>query len=504
MKRAYGVLGLLGAICLITLAIEPSFLAEANLYNIVRWTALYGVISIGVAFVIITGGIDLSIGSVVALTGCLLALFLSVSHTDTGQKFKVVSVDADNRIIMLDGDTSQLQHHDKLRFFDRANRANEYMIDHRADLPAGFKNAVAVREKKVEQLEKGTELIWLKMDPQMHPVTAVILVLLIGCAVGLIHGLLITKMKLQPFVVTLCGLLIYRGLTRVMAGDSNVGFGVYHSGLKYLAIGKPFSIPLPGVRWIAEGRWSSINHVQEQGEWVPEVHKVGARMMDEAGNPMLDSAGKVMQYAADTPELLDFWGWVAIPMPMLIMVFLGIVGAIFLNKTIYGRYLLALGRNEKAAQFSGINTDRMVILSYVICSCLAALGGILFVLDLNSVQPNTHGGYYELYAIAAAVLGGCSLRGGEGSVFGVIVGAAMMRTLRNSINMLGIPIQLEFAIIGGVILIGVVADELVKRVVAQRRRILQTRQMMADEGTAKPPPSSSDPPPTADQPPTSA
>jgi len=345
MKRAYGVLGLLGTICLITLAVEPSFAAEANLYNIVRWTALYGVISIGVAFVIITGGIDLSIGSVVALTGCLLALFLSVSHTDTGQKFKVKSIDADKRIMILDGDTSQFGHHDKLRYFDRGNKANEFLIDQRVELPAGLTNAVAVREKKVEIMEEGTELTWLQMDPQMNPAVAVALVILIGCVVGLIHGLLITKLKLQPFVVTLCGLLVYRGLTRVIAGDSNVGFGVYHAGLKYLAIGKPFSIPLPGVRWIADGRWSSVNHIQEQGQWVPEIHKAGSTMMDAAGDPMRDAAGKVMKYTADTPELLDFWGWIAIPMPLLIMIALGILGAIFLNKTIYGRYLLALGRN---------------------------------------------------------------------------------------------------------------------------------------------------------------
>ena len=79
------------------------------------------------------------------------------------------------------------------------------------------------------------------------------------------------------------------------------------------------------------------------------------------------------------------------------------------------------------------------------------------------------GEFYELYAIAAAVLGGCSLRGGEGSILGVVIGAAVMRVLYNSINILHIPTHLEFAIIGAVILLGVIADELVKRFVSKRR-----------------------------------
>ncbi len=91
------------------------------------------------------------------------------------------------------------------------------------------------------------------------------------------------------------------------------------------------------------------------------------------------------------------------------------------------------------------------------------MGGVLFALDVNSVQPAGQGNFYELYAIAAAVLGGCSLRGGEGSIFGALVGTATMRLLYNSINVLGFPTQLEFAIIGVVLLLGVIADEMLRR-----------------------------------------
>jgi ribose transport system permease protein len=158
-----------------------------------------------------------------------------------------------------------------------------------------------------------------------------------------------------------------------------------------------------------------------------------------------------------------------VPNPFFVMLLFGVLAAIFLNRTIYGRYLLALGRNETAARYSGINTDAMKITAYVICSALAGLGGILFSLDLNSIQPSGLGEFYELYAIAAAVLGGCSLRGGEGSILGVIIGTAVMRVLYNAINILHIPTHLEFAIIGAVILSGVIVDELVKRIAAKRR-----------------------------------
>ena len=89
----------------------------------------------------------------------------------------------------------------------------------------------------------------------------------------------------------------------------------------------------------------------------------------------------------------------------------------------------ALGRNEEAARYSGINTQRMTILAYVLCAVMAGIGGMLFALDGNSIAPSSFGNFYELYAIAAAVLGGCSLRGGEGSILGVIIGTALMHTL---------------------------------------------------------------------------
>ena len=112
----------------------------------------------------------------------------------------------------------------------------------------------------------------------------------------------------------------------------------------------------------------------------------------------------------------------------------------------------------------------MIIVAYVICSLLSGLGGMLFVLDVGSAQPSDFGNFYELYAIAAAVLGGCSLRGGEGYITGVIIGAALMQVLKNMINLIdAIPTNIEYAVIGAVILCGVATDEIVKRAAAKRK-----------------------------------
>jgi ribose transport system permease protein len=146
-----------------------------------------------------------------------------------------------------------------------------------------------------------------------------------------------------------------------------------------------------------------------------------------------------------------------------VLIVVAVLIAVFLNMTVWGRHLLATGRNEEAARYSGIRSSRYILLAYLLCSLLAGLGGILFALDVNTVQPDNLGNFYELYAIAAAVLGGCSLRGGEGSVLGVIVGAALMRVLTNAVGVLGVKNQWEFAIIGIVILIAVVVDELLRR-----------------------------------------
>ena len=368
-KKILGISALLVLVVGVTAALEPRMVSADNLENLIRRTSLFGVLSIGAAFVIVTGGIDLSIGSVVGLVGSLLPLWIE------GRGWPAV------------------------------------------------------------------------------PAVAAALALAVALGIG--HGLLVTRVRLQPFVVTLCGLLVYRGVARWLTDDQTQGFGTGHQALRSLATAKPLA--LTSLAAIA----GALLLVVCLAEW---------RRREGGRGPLLATAlallllGLVGRFAGPT-GLAEFEA----PAPFLFLLVVTGAGAYLLNETIWGRHLLALGKNLEAARYSGIRTDRLVVASYAICSGLAGLGGVLFVLDQNSAQPASQGNFYELYAIAGAVLGGSSLRGGEASIVGVVIGTAVVRALYNAINLLGIPTQLEFAIIGAVILGGVVSDELVRRAVARRR-----------------------------------
>ena len=143
--------------------------------------------------------------------------------------------------------------------------------------------------------------------------------------------------------------------------------------------------------------------------------------------------------------------------------------AVVLHRSVFGRYLFAVGKNEEAARYSGIRTERS-------CGGLhhlrraGGLSSIYLAMYTRSISPACHGNFYELYGIAAAVLGGCSLRGGEGSILGIVLGTILLQILQNLVNLLGIPSSLNFAVMGGVILIGVVADQQLTRLRERRSR----------------------------------
>jgi len=227
---------------------------------------------------------------------------------------------------------------------------------------------------------------------------AVPLVLAIGAAIGVAHGLLIARLNIQPFIVTLAGLLIYRGVARTLTEDRTKGFGIDHEAFRQLAIGAYYEIPIA----------------------------------------------------------------------LFVMLGIALVVGVFLHGTIWGRHLYALGQNEEAARYSGIRVERLKIVAYTLSALLATAAGILVSLDVNGVQPSDTGKSYELYGIAAAVLGGCSLRGGEGTVVGVIVGTVVIVILRNLINLTQISTYIEDAMIGAVILGMVVIDEVIRRRAARR------------------------------------
>lgn len=327
MKKELGIFVLLIVLCIIVAVVNPNFLLPINLQNLARQIGAFGIFSLGLGLVIITGGIDLSVGSMMGLLGVLLSMMLT--------------------------------------------------------------------------------------EWNMGVALALLACIGIAMALGLGHGLLITRLNMQPFIVTLCGLLFYRGLARFITNDQTKGFGTVE-GLDFL-------------RYLANGNLFGV-----------------------------------------------------IPMPFVLLIIISAITWVVLHRSVYGRYLFATGRNPEAARYAGINTTGIITLTYMICGVLTAISGIIFAFYTNSVSPANHGNAYELYGIAAAVLGGCSLRGGEGSVIGVVIGTALLQVLRNLVNLLEIPSSLDLAVMGAVILIGVVADQIftARR---NRRQVALMREMSARE-----------------------
>ncbi len=257
---------------------------------------------------------------------------------------------------------------------------------------------------------------------------ASLVVLFIGMMMGMAHGLLITKLNLQPFVVTLCGLLIYRGIARFYTADATAGF--------------PFGASFPDLEWVTTGRTDIVSVI---------------------------TGGAVQS--------------IPIPHAFFIMLVIAAVMWVVLHRSVFGRYLYAVGKNEEAARFSGIRTTYVIVAAYMICDALAALSAIFFAMYTRSILPSGHGNFYELYAIAAAVLGGFSLRGGEGSIVGVVLGTILLQVLQNLVNLLGIPSSLNFAVMGSVILIGVIADQQFS-LFRKRREVARQRMAAAKPAAA--------------------
>ena len=238
----------------------------------------------------------------------------------------------------------------------------------------------------------------LVLDAELPIPLAALLVLLLGAGIGFINGFLVTYFHVQAFVVTLCGLFLYRG----------------------------------AARWVMKDQ-------------IPAIA--------DAVEPITTFCRGSFFY---------------VPVYLWLLLGLFAIATVFLHLTIYGRYFYAIGSNERAARYSGINTNFYKILAYVLCSIFASIYALMHVIHYNTVQPSTTGNFLELYAIAGAVLGGCSLRGGEGTTIGMLIGTAIMRLLPNLTNMWEIPSTLEPTVIGGALLVCAILDEMLRRGVTWR------------------------------------
>jgi ribose/xylose/arabinose/galactoside ABC-type transport system permease subunit len=179
------------------------------------------------------------------------------------------------------------------------------------------------------------------------------------------------------------------------------------------------------------------------------------------GAALLFTEGRPISGFSDTFRYLATGKVLGIPMPILVMLAVFLVAHFLLIKTKLGRYTYAIGGNEEATILSGVNVKLYKTLIYGICGGLSGLAAILLTARLNSAQPIA-GMMYELDAIAATVIGGTSLMGGEGKVFGTLVGALIIGVLRNGLNLLSISSFTQQIVIGLVIIVAVLLDMALK------------------------------------------
>jgi len=291
---------LLGAVLSV---LTPYFLTVSNLLNIAEQTSINAIVAVGMTFVILSGGIDLSVGSIVAISGVVLGMAL----------------------------------HDQ------------------QPLPLAISIALAT-----------------------------------GGICGLINGLLIDRGGLPPFIVTLGMMSIARGAALVMTE------------------GRPISGFEPSFRALATARIGFV------------------------------------------------------PAPVLLMAAVYVLAHFVLTRTLFGRYVYAIGGNEEATRLSGVRIHLHKPAIYAVSGLMSAVAATVLTARLNSAQPIA-GMMYELDAIAATVIGGTSLMGGEGSLGGTLVGALIMGVLRNGLNLLGVSSFLQQIVIGGVIVGAVLVDTVLKR-----------------------------------------
>ena len=282
--------------------------------------------------------------------------------------------------------------------------------------------------------------------------------LLVGLAIGAWQGFWIAVVKIPSFIVTLAGMLVFRGLTLVILNGRTIGpfpesFQAISSGFisDYIYDGELHYITL-GL-----GVLLSIAYI------VSTIHK--NRQSKEYG---VESGSVLLQVIKILVMLVLINGisWViasykGISVIMIILMSLVFIYSIITKHSTFGRHIYAMGGNEKAAKLSGIKTSRVLFSVYVNMALLSALAGIVIAGRLNAASPKAGTGF-ELDAIAACYIGGASTSGGIGTVFGVIIGALIMGVLNNGMSILGISVDWQQTIKGLVLLFAVAFDILSK------------------------------------------
>ncbi len=294
----------------------------------------------------------------------------------------------------------------------------------------------------------------LMVNYEWHFVPATLACLAVGAAIGAAQGWFVAYFKIPAFIVTLAGMLVFKGLALALLHGQSVGpfpqaFQMLSSGfipdplhggelrLTSFAIGVLVALAMAALAWRA--RRNQQAHEMETEPLAVFVVRNGAFAAIVAGLSWLLASYK------------------GLPNVLIVMFALMVGYGFVTSRTVIGRRIYALGGNEKAARLSGIRTQRLTFLTFVNMGVLAALAGLVFAARLNTATPKAGLGF-ELDVIAACFIGGASASGGVGKVMGAVIGAFVMGVMNNGMSILGIGIDYQQVIKGVVLLAAVVFD----------------------------------------------
>ena len=340
------------------------FLGTRNFSNLVRQTCVTGVLSVGMLMVIVTGEIDLSVGSLVGVCGMVAVLMQ-------------------------------------------------------------------------------TALQW-------NWVASLLMGILVGIIVGALQGALVAYANVPSFIVTLGGLLVWRGVTKGLSGGNTYPVEDYF----FKSVGQSYLSAEAGIvlvaLWIAIAGWWVVHDVRARRHH-GLVQRVGWSIVLRIAGPSL--------LAALFVGILN--GYAGVPVPVLVLLCVALVGTVLMQHTVFGRHLYAIGGNAEAAQLSGVRLPLHRLGVFIIMGALSAVAGIIYAARVGSAGPDA-GTLLELDAIAACVIGGASLMGGRGSVLGACLGALFMASLDNGMSLQNVPDFIQ-DIVKGVVLVSAVGLDVVGR-----------------------------------------
>ena len=345
-----------------------TFLAPANIVNLILQNSFILVLAIGMTFVIVTGRIDLSVGSVAAVAGALAGRLL--------------------------------------------------------------------------------------IDMNVPVLLAIVIVLAFGALIGAFQGFWIAYKNIPFFVVTLAGMLMFRGLTMIVLDGRMIG--PFPTGFQMMAAGfLPSATVLEGINLTTVIVCAGLAFVYAGLEIRSRQTSI---RLGVTPMPMYLLAIKLFAVVGAI-TLFGYWFAVSNGIPnVLVVLFILVLAYSFVaNRTILGRHIYATGSNPKTAELSGIKTRRIVFWVYVNMGLLASLAGMIFAARINVAMPRAGDGF-ELQAIAAAFIGGASPYGGVGKVGGAIVGAMVVGVLNNGMGILGVSVDMQLVVTGLVLLAAVIFD----------------------------------------------